>query len=187
MWLKFGPRKTRRGRSAVPPRACSLFCQQYVARHVHCEFVSQGQTFNTEFYCNVLRRSREDIRHTRPELCRDAMEIGWYIITTCPLTVWKKGKVLAAPTRSSLSLPPLLTGYGCLWCFPLPQKVVQFEWFPFWYLGEIQRVLQIHMKNLSVSVPIVTARLPIKYWPMLVIARSCCTGFDRNKSSLESF
>jgi hypothetical protein len=28
---------------------------------VRLEFVPEGQTVNTEFYCNVLRRLREDI------------------------------------------------------------------------------------------------------------------------------
>jgi transposase len=32
------------------------------------EFVPEGQTVNAEFYCNVLRRLREDIRRKRPEL-----------------------------------------------------------------------------------------------------------------------
>jgi hypothetical protein len=39
---------------------------------VHHEFVPKGQTVNAEFYCNVLRRLREDIRRKRPELsCAD--------------------------------------------------------------------------------------------------------------------
>jgi len=29
---------------------------------VHHEFVPKGQIVNAEFYCNVLRRLREDIR-----------------------------------------------------------------------------------------------------------------------------
>ena len=35
---------------------------------VHHEFVPEGQTVNAEFYCNVLRRRREDIGQKRPEL-----------------------------------------------------------------------------------------------------------------------
>jgi histone-lysine N-methyltransferase SETMAR len=35
---------------------------------VHHEFVPEGQTMNTEFYYNVLRHLREDIRRKRPEL-----------------------------------------------------------------------------------------------------------------------
>jgi hypothetical protein len=29
---------------------------------VHCEFVPQGQTVNTKFYCEVLLRLRENIQ-----------------------------------------------------------------------------------------------------------------------------
>jgi histone-lysine N-methyltransferase SETMAR len=35
---------------------------------VHREFVPQGQTVNTKFYCEVLRRLRENIRRKRPDL-----------------------------------------------------------------------------------------------------------------------
>jgi histone-lysine N-methyltransferase SETMAR len=35
---------------------------------VHREFVPQGQTVNTKFYCDVLRRLRENIRRKRPKL-----------------------------------------------------------------------------------------------------------------------
>lgn len=38
---------------------------------VHTEYVPQGQTVNSTFYCNVLRRLRGDIRRKRPELWRD--------------------------------------------------------------------------------------------------------------------
>jgi transposase len=37
---------------------------------VHHEFAPQGQTVNAQFYCNVLRHLREDIRRKRPELWR---------------------------------------------------------------------------------------------------------------------
>jgi hypothetical protein len=35
---------------------------------VHLEFAPEGQSVNAEFYFNVLRRLREDIRQKRPEL-----------------------------------------------------------------------------------------------------------------------
>jgi len=38
---------------------------------VHHEFAPEGQTVNAEFYCNVLRRMREDIRRKRTELWRE--------------------------------------------------------------------------------------------------------------------
>jgi hypothetical protein len=35
---------------------------------LHIEFAPEGRTGNAEFYCNVLRRLREDIQRKRPEL-----------------------------------------------------------------------------------------------------------------------
>jgi hypothetical protein len=35
---------------------------------VHKEFVPTGQTVNCEFYCDVVRRMRENVRRRRPEL-----------------------------------------------------------------------------------------------------------------------
>jgi hypothetical protein len=37
---------------------------------VHLEFAPEGQTANAEFYCNVLRRLREDNERKRPEMWR---------------------------------------------------------------------------------------------------------------------
>ena len=37
---------------------------------VHLEFAPEGQTVNANFYCNVLRHLREDIRQKQPELWR---------------------------------------------------------------------------------------------------------------------
>jgi len=34
---------------------------------VHKEFVPPGQTINGKFYCEVLKRLREGIRHKRPD------------------------------------------------------------------------------------------------------------------------
>jgi histone-lysine N-methyltransferase SETMAR len=37
---------------------------------LYLEFAPEGQTVNVEFYCNVLRRLREDIRRKRSEMWR---------------------------------------------------------------------------------------------------------------------
>ena len=34
---------------------------------VHREFVPPGMTVNADFYCDVLRRLRENVRHKRPQ------------------------------------------------------------------------------------------------------------------------
>jgi hypothetical protein len=38
---------------------------------VHKEFVPAGQAVNSGFYCDFLRRLRENVRRRRPELCRE--------------------------------------------------------------------------------------------------------------------
>ena len=38
---------------------------------VHREFVPPGMTVNADFYCDVLRRLRENVRHKRPQKCRN--------------------------------------------------------------------------------------------------------------------
>jgi histone-lysine N-methyltransferase SETMAR len=56
----------RRGRSGVQQGACSLFFD--VKGIVHCEFVPPNTTINSDFYRDVLRRLRENVRRKRPEL-----------------------------------------------------------------------------------------------------------------------
>jgi len=43
---------------------------------VHREFVPPGQTVNQEFYLEVLRRMRENVRRKRPELWRSG---DWFL------------------------------------------------------------------------------------------------------------
>ena len=38
---------------------------------VHKEFVPPGQTVNGKFYCEVLRRLRENVRRKRPEMWKN--------------------------------------------------------------------------------------------------------------------
>jgi len=59
------PKKARQSRSATKSMLIVFFDIRGI---VHHEFVPEGQTENAEFYCNVLRCLREDIRRKRPEL-----------------------------------------------------------------------------------------------------------------------
>ena len=38
---------------------------------MHKEFVPPGQTVNGKFYCEVLRRLRENVRNKRPEMWKN--------------------------------------------------------------------------------------------------------------------
>ena len=51
-----------------------FFCD--VRGIVHREFVPPGQTVNQQFYLEVLRGLRENVRRKRPELCRSG---DWFL------------------------------------------------------------------------------------------------------------
>jgi len=53
------PEKARQSRSATKSMLIIFFDIRGI---VHHEFAPEGQTVNAEFYCNVLRHLREDIR-----------------------------------------------------------------------------------------------------------------------------
>ena len=61
------PKKIRQVRSNVKTMLICFFNIQGI---VHREFVPRGQTVNQEFYLGVLKRLRERVRRTRPELWR---------------------------------------------------------------------------------------------------------------------
>jgi len=58
-------KKVRQSRSATKSMLIVFFDIRGI---VHHEFVPEAQTVTAEFYCNVLRHLREDIRQKRPEL-----------------------------------------------------------------------------------------------------------------------
>lgn len=62
------PKKARMSRSNLKLMLIIFFDYRGV---VHHEFVPQGQTVNKEFYVQVLRRLREDVRRKRPELWKN--------------------------------------------------------------------------------------------------------------------
>ena len=61
------PKKIRQVRSNVKTMLICFFDIQGI---VHREFVPRGQTVNQEFYLGVLKRLRDRVRRTRPELWR---------------------------------------------------------------------------------------------------------------------
>lgn len=62
------PKKARMSRSNMKVMFIVFFDYCGV---IHQEFVPQGQTVNKEFYVEVLRRLREDVRRKRPELWKN--------------------------------------------------------------------------------------------------------------------
>nr|XP_012136794.1 PREDICTED: uncharacterized protein LOC105662008 [Megachile rotundata] len=59
------PKKARQVKSSTKSMIIVFFD---IHRIVHREFVPTGQTVTGAFYCDVLRRLREDIRRKRPQL-----------------------------------------------------------------------------------------------------------------------
>lgn len=53
------------GRSGVQQKACSLF---YIKGTAHQQCVSPSSTVNSDFYCDILRHLREDMRWKIPQL-----------------------------------------------------------------------------------------------------------------------
>jgi len=74
-----------------------LICFFDIQGIVHREFVPRGQTVNQEFYLGVLKRLRERVRRTRPEL-------------------WRSGEWLIhhdnAPAHTALRIRQFLTSQG---------------------------------------------------------------------------
>ena len=61
------PQKARQSCSSMKSMLIIFFDIRSI---IHREFLHQGQTVNKEFYCDVLRRLRENIRRKRPDLWR---------------------------------------------------------------------------------------------------------------------
>jgi hypothetical protein len=61
------PKKIRPVRSNVKTM---LICFFHIQGIVHRKFVPRGQTVNLEFYLGILKRLRESVRRTSPELWR---------------------------------------------------------------------------------------------------------------------
>jgi len=62
------PKKTRQVKSNVNSIIITFFDAKGI---VHKEFVPTGQNVNFGFYCEVLRRLRENVRRRRPKLWRE--------------------------------------------------------------------------------------------------------------------
>ena len=58
------PQKARMQKSKLKTMLIYFFDQEGI---VHREFVPSGMTVNADFYCDVLRRLRENVRRKRPQ------------------------------------------------------------------------------------------------------------------------
>ena len=62
------PKKARMQKSKLKMMLICFFNHEGI---VHQEFVPPGMTVNVDFYCDVLRRLRENVRRKRPQKCQN--------------------------------------------------------------------------------------------------------------------
>jgi hypothetical protein len=82
------------------------------------EFVPTGQTVNSRFNCDVLRRLRENVRRCRPKLLADAPGCFTMTLLSSPSSFWWKTKWLSSPTHwTPLIWHPVTASYfqKCNW------------------------------------------------------------------------
>ena len=88
---------------------------------VHNEYVPPGQTVNGKFYCEVLKRLREDIRHKHPDKWK---KNNWFLHhdkapAHTSLVVWQfltsKNITVIPHPPTCLTLPPANFSYSPRW------------------------------------------------------------------------
>jgi hypothetical protein len=67
---KFAKDQKRHGRSSQMWKSCWQFFFD-IKGVVHYEFLHQGQTVNRQYYCELLKCLRENVRRKRPQLWRN--------------------------------------------------------------------------------------------------------------------
>ena len=86
---------------------------------IHQEFVPPGMTVNADFYCDVLRRLRENVRRKRPQKWQNQKLIIHN--NNAPAHRSFKVSVVGQEQHDSDPPSPILIQSGPLWLFPLPQ------------------------------------------------------------------
>ena len=87
---------------------------------VHWEFVPPGMTVNADFYCDVLRRLRENVRRKRPQKWPNQNLIIHHDNVPAHGS-FNVSQFLAKNNMTVITPSPVLTRSGPLWLFPLPQ------------------------------------------------------------------
>ena len=132
----------RRGRAAVRPRSCSS-CFSTFEGLCTMNLSPEGQTVNAEFYCNVLRRLREDIRRKRPELWRAGNCLLHDDNAPCQRASVTR-EFLAHNTIITLSHPPYSPDLALCDFFLFPKMKLQLK------VRRFERVEEIHRESQDV-------------------------------------
>jgi histone-lysine N-methyltransferase SETMAR len=121
------PKKARMSRSSTKTMLIVFFDIRSI---VHHEFVPQGQTVNKKFYCEVLRRLRENIWGKRSDLWR----VNYWILhddnAPCHRALLVR-EVLANHNMLSLPHPPYLPDLAPAYFFLFPEDEDAAERSPF--------------------------------------------------------
>ena len=119
---------------------------------VHKEFVSTGQNLNSGFYCDVLRRLRENVRRRRPKLWQEQI---WLLHHEN----FRPHTAVSGEKQNDCHPPPtVLPWFGTLWLLPISKNEIESERMPVWYhWGDTGRIAESawhsDRKGLPGSVP----------------------------------
>jgi len=103
---------------------------------VHKEFVLPGQTVNGKFYCDVLRRVRENIRRKRPEKWRnDSWAVHNY---NAPAQASFVGQFLVSAKTTAIPHPPYSPDLATCDFFLFPKMKLKLKGRHFDSIEEIQ-------------------------------------------------
>jgi histone-lysine N-methyltransferase SETMAR len=120
---------------------------------VHCEIVPQGETVNTKFYRESLRRLRENIRRKWPDLWRTKNWILYDDNALCHRTLIVN-EFLANHNTLSLPHPPYSPDLAPADFFLFPKMKMQLKGRRFHTVAEIHRESQTTTHTWSQKTPI---------------------------------
>jgi len=112
-----GPKKARMQKSKLKTMLICFFDQEGI---VHWEFVPPGMTVNADFYCDVLRRLHENVRHKRPQKWQNQNLIIHHDNAPAHRS-FKVSQSLAKNNMTVVPHPPYSPDLAPCEFFPLPQ------------------------------------------------------------------
>jgi hypothetical protein len=132
------PKKARQVRSNVKSRLICLFDTEGI---VHKEFVPSGQTVNRNFYCNVLRRLKENVWGKRPVKWQNN---SWALHhdNAPALTSLLVRQFLTSTKMTVISHPPYSPDLAPWDFFLFPKMILKLKGWRFGSTGEIRAELQ---------------------------------------------
>lgn len=141
------PQKARQSRSSLKTMLIIFFDIRGI---VHREFLPEGQTVNKEFYCNILRRLRENVRRKRADLWRAGNWLLHDDNAPCHRALLVR-EFLARNTMATLPHPPYSPDLAPADFFLFPKMKLRLKGRRFGSIGEIQRESQSVLDTLTVE------------------------------------